>query len=146
MALEIHPGRGLGDLKFGMTVNEVRSILGPENDRSTRDDIVELYFNNYLNLTFRDGILFQIGATRDSAGITFKNVDIFSAEPFSVLKTMEVEAGGAFEMYGFIVFLTLGVSLTGFHDDDLDGKAMTVAVLEEWQSVRDELHPISFLS
>jgi hypothetical protein len=59
---------------------------------------------------------------------------------------MEAEDGEAFENYGFIVFLKLGASLTGFHDDHLDNKAVTVAVLEEWQALGNELTPISFLS
>ncbi|TBN12839.1 hypothetical protein EYC79_11525 [Agrobacterium cavarae] len=146
MTLEIYPGEGLGNLKFGMGISEVLRALGQEKDRTVRDDVTELYFDNYLNVAFRDGILFQIGATRYSTGIMYKNIDIFSAEPLSVLRMIEADAGGAFEMYGFIVFLPLGLSLTGFHDDDLENKAMTVAVLDEWQSVREELKPISFLS
>lgn len=146
MTLEIYLGKGVGNLKFGMGVNQILRTLGQEKDRTVRDDVTELYFDNYLNLAFRDGTLFQIGATRYSSGITYKNIDIFSAEPLSVLKMIEADAGGAFEMYGFIVFLPLGLSLTGFHDGDLENKATTVAVLEEWQSVRDELKPISFLA
>lgn len=146
MMLEIHPAQGLGNLEFGMTMSEVGSILGQEKDRSIRDKVTELYFDNYLNLAFRDGVLFQIGATHYTKGITYKNIDVLSAEPLSVLKAMETAAGGAYEMYGFIVFLKLGVSLTGFHDDDLENKAVTVAVLEEWQALRNELTTISFLS
>ena len=144
MTLEIHPGQGLGNLEFGMTMSEVGSILGQEKDRSIRDEVTELYFENYLSLAFRDGALFQIGATRYTEGITYKNIDIFLAEPLLVLKAMETDAGGAFEMYGFIVFLKLGVSLTGFNDDDLENKAVTVAVLEEWQALPNEFTPISF--
>lgn len=146
MTLEICPDQGLGDLKFGMTVGEVRSVLGQELDRSVRDEITEIYFENYLNLAFRNDALYRIGATRYSSGITYKNTDIFAAEPLSVLKAMEAEAGGAFEMYGFIVFPKLGLSVTGFDDDDVENKAMTISVPEEWQSLRDELTPISFLS
>ncbi|CUX06986.1 hypothetical protein AGR1B_pa0230 [Agrobacterium fabacearum S56] len=146
MTLEIYPAQGLGNLKFGMTIGESRTILGQELDRSVRDDVTELYFENYLNLAFRNDVLYRIGATRYSSGITYKDMDIFAAEPLSVLKAMEAEAGEAFEMYGFIVFLKLGLSLTGFHDDDQENKAMTISVLEEWQSLRDELTPISFLS
>ncbi|MCL6655420.1 hypothetical protein A6R70_24425 [Agrobacterium rubi] len=146
MTAEIDPGQGLGNLEFGMTMSDVGCILGQEKDRSIRDEVTELYFENYLNLAFRDGALFQIGATHYTKGVTYKNIDVLSAEPLSVLKAMEVEDGEAFENYGFIVFLKLGVSLTGFHDDDLDNKAVTVAVLEEWQALRNELTPISFLS
>ncbi|KIQ05564.1 hypothetical protein RU07_01655 [Agrobacterium tumefaciens] len=146
MTLEIHPGQGLGNLKFGMTISEVKAFIDQEEHRSVRDDVTEIYFENYLNLAFCNDALYRIGATRYSSGITFKGIDIFAAEPLSVLKVMEAEDGEAFENYGFIVFLKLGVSLTGFHDDDLDNKALTVAVLVEWQALRNELTPISFLS
>lgn len=145
MKLEILPSKGLGKLNFGMTKAEVRTILGQEKDRSLIEDMEELYFDNYLNLAFRDNLLFQIGAVRHSEGITYKNIDIFESDPISVLRKMETDAGGAFEMYGFIVYPGLGISLTGFHDEDYEQKAVTVAVLEEWESVRTELRPISFL-
>lgn len=144
MTLEIRPAIGLGNVRFGMNEADVRRILGPERKRSTHADTTELYFDNYLNLAFRDKVLFQIGATYRSKGIIYKNIDIFSSDPFFVLKTMETDSGGAFEMYGFIVFPELGISLTGFHDDDYEQRAMTVAVLEEWQSIRDKLRPVSF--
>ncbi len=145
MSLEIYPAQGLGNLKFGMTISESQIALGQELDRTVRDDVTELYFENYLNLAFRNDGLYRIGATRYSKGITYKGIDIFAAEPSSVLKAMEAESGEAFEMYGFIVFLKLGLSLTGFHDDDAENKAVTISVLEEWQSLRDELTTVSFL-
>lgn len=49
----------------------------------------------------------------------------------TILRALEEIAGEAFEMAGFMVFPSLGVSLTGFHDDDLDGKAMTISRPEE---------------
>lgn len=71
-------------------------------------------------------------------------LDIFQADPFEVLRKMERDAGGAFESHGFIVFLPLGISLTGFHDNDLDEKAMAISVLEDWEASKERLKPISF--
>ncbi len=142
---EIIPGEGLGPLRFGMGPIEIERILGNKEDQSEYDDVVELYFSNYMNLSFRNDKLFQIGATRRSSGIAYKGMDIFSADPMAVLRALEMDAGGAFESYGFIVFPKMGLSLTGFHDDDLDNKAMALSVLEEWQSSSDTLKSISFL-
>lgn len=145
MAFDILPTQGVGRVRLGMTVDEVRAVLGKEEDKSSYNDVEELYFDNFISVSFRGGKVFQIGATRRAKGILYNGKDIFSDDPINVLRSFEMDAGGAFESFGFIVFLPLGVSLTGFHDGDLDNKAVTVAVLEEWQGAADELVPISFV-
>jgi hypothetical protein len=64
MTLEIYPAHGLGILKFGMTISEVKSIIDQDENCSVRDDVTEIYFENYLNLAFRNDALYRIGATR----------------------------------------------------------------------------------
>lgn len=144
MAFDILPTQGFGDVRFGMAIEEVRSILGTELDKSSYEGVTEFYFQNFINVSTRDGKVYQIGATRRSTDVMYKGLDIFNADPMEILKEFQADAGGAFEGFGFVVFLPLGVSLTGFHDGDLDNKAVAVAVLDEWQAVASELTPITF--
>lgn len=59
-------GCGLAEIHFGMTQDEVAMVLGKPEDRSSYDDVIELYFPNFLNVLFRDDTAFQMGATKSA--------------------------------------------------------------------------------
>lgn len=142
--LEIVPRKGLGNVRFGMTQEEVQSLLGKEEDQSITSEASEFYYANYINCAFRYQSLYQIGATRRSSGILYNGNDIFTSNSFEVLKEMQVDGGSVFEYFGFIIFLELGISLTGFHDGDLDQKAMTVFEEGTWSDLQNEFKVIDF--
>jgi hypothetical protein len=42
---------------------------------------------------------------------------------------------------GFIVLLNLGITLTGFHDEATDERAVTVFTRDRWDSIKEKLKP-----
>jgi hypothetical protein len=143
--LDIKPGIGLGNLRFGDSVDETARKIGQPVAKSSFENVQEFIFSSGLKLSFRNGSLYQIGASHRVPNITFHGRDIFSSDSMEILRLLEKDSSGAYQAYGFVVFLPLGVSLTGFHDEDIDEKAMTISVLDEWESVAAELTPVSFL-
>jgi hypothetical protein len=146
MQLSIQPKLGLGDIRLGMSETDVTAILGlPESEGTVEGDL-EVYYGNDINVCFRDGKAIRIGATRRAKGILCDELDIFDASPLLVLQRLEKQAGKAFECYGFIVFPALGIALTGFHDSDIDDKAITVSIDGSWDDLEEQFVPITFLT
>ena len=53
------------------------------------------------------------------------------------------ESGSVFNanQHGFIVLLNLGITLTGFHDDDIYQRAVTVFARGRWDGQLSDLKP-----
>jgi hypothetical protein len=46
-----------------------------------------------------------------------------------------------FEWVGFIIFLEIGIALTGYHDGDTAQRAMTIFPQGRWDAYRDQFSP-----
>ena len=149
MTFELHPRQGLGLARFGMNPEEVDQVFGGlEGKRADYDDPERKsrYYSNWINAGFEGDQLNLIGATRRATGITYKGVDIFKTDPFEVLRMLEHDCGKVHDAgVGFIVFVSFGISLTGFHNNDPDDMAMAIEPPHVWESQITSLKPISFL-
>ena len=74
---------------------------------------------------------------------TFNNIALFTNEPLDVFRTLIDADKQPFELLGFIVLLNLGITLTGFHDEATDERAVTVFTRGRWDSMRKKLKPLS---
>lgn len=88
--MEIHPGRGLGDLLFGMTSEDVKKRLG-KPDRTDRDEVTReglmIYHQGALVLRFdlaEPSTLCQIDIVRNYHTISYRGEMVFTL-PFSDL-------------------------------------------------------------
>ncbi|EIJ45150.1 hypothetical protein GWL_45900 [Herbaspirillum sp. GW103] len=54
--------------------------------------------------------------------------------------------GNPYESVGFIVLLNLGITLTGFHDDDIYQRAVTVFTRGRWDDLLQKLKPFDFVN
>jgi hypothetical protein len=104
----------------------------------------EIHLANHLNCRYFYVKLVQIGATRRSAGILCDGIDIFAVPPLEILQRMQRDAGEAFEYMGSVVFLKLGITLTGLHEEDLGDKAMTMFKPGLWDDHRAYFKSIDF--
>jgi hypothetical protein len=66
--------------------------------------------------------------------IVFKGINLFALDAPVVLKKLIEFDSEPMEYLGFLVFLKLGIQLTGFCDDDDDDKAAALFVRGRWDS------------
>jgi hypothetical protein len=70
------------------------------------------------------------------ADVNLKGIDVFKdTDAFAKLIK---EGRKPFEYMGFVILLDLGVTLTGFHDNDESQKALTAFARGRWDHLRDK--------
>ena len=74
--------------------------------------------------------------------VELATIKLFVDEPISVIKRLFLLDSSAATYLGFLVFLELGISLTGFHDDDEDQKAFTAFERGSWDKRKMKLKKI----
>ena len=134
---------GVGPLRFGMTPAEVAAQLGPpkisrrnmlKKLSESRGRIATMYEKDTDRLT-------EVGFSRFVENLTYRGMNIFKDPDQAVLKKLGNEDGKPYQVLGFIVLLNLGITLTGFHDENEDQKACTVFSKGIWGIEKDELKP-----
>jgi len=144
---EIHPYVGAGKLQFGMTRDEVEEILGKPDDVEidSEEEVRELRNENGLQTVYsrKDKRLVEIGFSSNIQILTFNNTALFTNEPLDVFRILLAADEQPYELLGFIVLLNLGITLTGFHDEATDERAVTVFTRGRWDSMKEKLKPFS---
>lgn len=140
MRFEIVPYHGAEPIRFGMTVDEVAAVFGPpmkvnKNFKGERSE-------------YRDGVnvCYSIDATKvveigfaRSTEVLYKEHRLFELpDPLALLIKDDPQP---FEFLGFIIFLNLGITATGFHDQDESQKAITVFARGRWDEFRPQFQP-----
>lgn len=138
-ALAIKPYVGAGGIAFGMTRDQVGTILGDpirvgKNILGERDELREGIRVTYST----DGGVVEIGIFPPAEAV-YEGINLFdTVDPISVLLRDDPEPS---ESVGFLVFLRLGVTVTGIHDHDDAQRAVTVFVRGRWDRMRENLRP-----
>lgn len=144
---EIDPYIGVGKLKFGMTQDEVAQIVGkPDNvEIDSEEEIREFRNENGLQTVYseKDKHLVEIGFSSNITALSFHKTGLFTNAPLATLRVLNDADKQPFELLGFIVLLNLGITLTGFHDEATDERAVTVFTRGRWDSMRKKLKPLS---
>jgi hypothetical protein len=134
---KIHPLEGIGPIKFGMLPRQVESLVGPADQVSTNHLGQRVEFRSFMNFAFTNDTeqkLCHIGLGRQMDLTSLNDWFVFTEEPRSVIKHL-ISMGDVPMLYmGFLVFLELGITLTGFHDDDEPQKALTLFPKGSWDS------------
>jgi len=118
-----------------MIPTEVEQILGAPDQVSTNHLKQRVEFRSFMNLAYTAGQqekLCHIGFGRQMEDITLNGINFFKNQPIEVLKKLVSIDGTPLLYMGFIVFLDLGIALTGFHDNDASQKAVTVFEKGSW--------------
>lgn len=142
---EIQPNVGVGSLKFGMTADEVAAEIGiPDCIEDEGDEIRELREKNDLHVVYaKDGTgVVEMGFGRGVKLLQYDGMYVFKEKPLDILKHIVGLGNEPYESNGFLVFLDIGITFTGFHDldeddeDDNSDKAVTVFKLGRWDDTR----------
>lgn len=112
MKIEIKPFQGINEIKFDMTQEEIKKILG---------DAAKIEINNITRQTieFRNGMQFKIIDHKLKDIIVSKHVELFynDIDLFNSINTIELLSQfdePIFGKNGYVNFYNLGLSLGGF--------------------------------
>ncbi|NHZ97920.1 hypothetical protein [Massilia sp. CCM 8734] len=145
---EIKSYIGVGDLLFGMRPDEVIQHAGVPSVVRTNmlGERHERRFGTGIGLTYgklNNGLV-ELGFSRQLTELTFQGRPLF-LEPSKKIFKMMIELDGApYEHVGFIVLFNLGITMTGFHDDDEEDKAVTVFARGRWDETLKKMNRFEF--
>lgn len=147
MTWEILPYVGMGPVKFGMTPEEVASLLGPPISVRTKNiRRNEQRQRNTPIVRFRNGHVSEIEAYYDVPNVTLNGVDIFKDNPVKVLQFLEERNGGCLEDVGILLFINLGVSMGRIDKDVKENHSICAFVKGMWVDAVPDMKKISFLT
>lgn len=142
---DIKPYEGAGKIRFGMSPEDVNISLGPPEDTDINmfNEIKESRQDGGLNTVYsqKDRRLVEIGFSPNILGLTFKDTPVFVGRPLKVYKDFLKEDNEPYESVGFIVLFKIGVTLTGFHDNSPDDRAVTLFQKGRWDPYKTDLKP-----
>ncbi|POO49833.1 hypothetical protein CTT39_23620 [Agrobacterium rosae] len=146
----ISPYIGVNEFKFGISPQEVVEVIGVSPRIKKNPSGGKRY-------TFGiDKPFFKFSPTDELEEISFpadlegqlliERFDLYSNEEFAVLQQVFMLSGreDTFQVAGFIVFLSLGVAFSGFHDGDKSQKTVVCFRRNLWDRFIPEMLPIEF--
>jgi hypothetical protein len=128
---EIVSYAGAKPLLFGMAEAQVEAIVGPPermtvNNRGEPDASYQSFSIRYSR---EDKTLVEVGFSK-TARVTIRGINVFNdANAFQDILRL---ATCPYEYFGFIILLDLGITLTGFHDNDPNQLAITAFTRGRW--------------
>lgn len=137
---DIEPFEAAGPIRFGMTHSEVHALLGDpiRQARNRRGELDETWGPVSLRYDAENGKVVEVGLVPPAIA-TYKGRDLFAS--LDPIRLLEADDPAPMEHVGFIVFLSLGITLTGVHDGDDSQKALTAFARGRWDHLRPKLRP-----
>jgi hypothetical protein len=139
--MNIVPYTTFGPLKFGRSSkSDCVSMLGePKRVRTNHEGVDEFHYDEFIirfdpsNSTFREGTLLpRTAATIDDLDVTWDH---------EFLRQACDRDGSPRDVCGFIVLKSLGIAVTGLHDDDEPQLAITAFSKGEFDDLLIESVP-----
>ncbi len=131
MRFDIQPWQGALPITFGMQRTEVQRVIGaPEWSRPVWDKngVAEGYLQGGFNVGYNnDMVVNHLGFRPGRIELLFKGELLWAVgnqpDPNRIFLTADP---APFESVGFWIFSQIGVTTTGYHDDDPSQQAVTV--------------------
>jgi len=134
----IIPYQSVDPIQFGMSNDELMRVVGqPNNIRKNPSGELNYQYPTFsVRLSSKDQRVVEIGLS-SAADVRLADIDIFESP--TAFKDLIRKDGNPLEYLGFIVLLNLGITMTGFHDNDPSQKAVTAFVKGRWDGFRAKL-------
>lgn len=125
-----------GSFKFGDTYDEVVAVLGEPCLTEKRRPAETIVGYDKFGATISSKGVVEVYFL-PGIDVSLHGVDVFrDPGAFNSLCTLN---GGAKEFMGFIILLKLGITLTGFHDNNTDQQAITAFEKGRWDQLLDDM-------
>ena len=135
MKLEIAPYVGVGPMHFGMDPDHVEAVAGSPF-RSKPAAGIRYVYDFGGTLLFEQSAmglrLVEMGFRRQCLDLIYRDMNIFRSKREAVLRRILDEDKGVVEIVGFLIFPTVGMTLTGFHSGPEEDLALTVFARGRW--------------
>ena len=134
---------GANPLLFGMTEGQVEAIVGPPKTMRTNSlgEPNASYDSFSIRYSKQNRTLVEIGFLK-TARVTILGINPFIQK--NGFRELLGHDSCPYESYGFIILLDLGITLTGFHDDDPNQLAITAFVRGRWDDSKGEFKKFKF--
>jgi hypothetical protein len=143
MTLIIEPYEAVGPLQFGMSHDAIVATMGePEWVTKNYHGNPELWYD-HMSVVMEGGCFVEVGFAPDIP-VSICGIRPF-AEPDAFARLCKLD-GSPLEVHGFIIFRELGITLTGFHDNDESQKALTAFARGRWDVFEAEMKPFHIQS
>lgn len=131
---EIVSYQSAGPLRFGMNPEEVATVVGhPQSISNDPDGELGYEFGKFIARIAPTQGLVEVGFA-PVVPVFLGGLDIFSTP--GAFKELVQKDGLPFEFVGFIILLNLGITLTGFHDEEPSDRAVTAFAKGRWDHLR----------
>lgn len=133
---------GAKPLLFGMTETQAQSVVGHPlktsvNNLGERNSQYELFSVRYSP---QNGTLVEVGFS-SAAKVTIHGLELFR-QPEAFPKFLR-EDSCPYEYFGFVILLDLGITLTGFHDNDPHQRAITAFERGRWDHLKGKFKKLN---
>jgi hypothetical protein len=134
------PYVGALPIMFGMGPLEVATLVGPADTvgDTCHDDREEVRGPLMIRYSSQSSQVVEI-AFLPSATLLYKGVDLFTKA--DVIRFL-AQYDRPLEIVGFVVFMNLGITMTGFHDNDASQKAIVAFSKGRMDEFRNDLTPL----
>lgn len=140
MKFEIVPHVGALPLKLGMTDTEVASLIGLPSVRMKNRRGEPDHDHGFCAVGYdKDTLRANFFGFRPPTSVLFMGVPIFDNP--DALRFLTAADGQPYEFVGFILLLNLGISLSGFHDNEEAQLAVNVFEEGRFEKFRDQFKP-----
>jgi hypothetical protein len=123
-----------------MTPSELRKLLGqPQREsRNQRREIDESWGCISVRYDAQKETAVEIGLMAPAQALYHGQDLLALRDPIGLL---QADDATPMEYVGFLIFLRLGLTLTGFHDDDESQKALTLFQAGRWDHLIQKMKP-----
>jgi len=136
----IRPLKGIGDVEFGMNPTQVKSILGAADSIRRRAGKREEHREGMIVRYADDAGVVEFAFYPESS-LLMNDKDLFRHDdPVGLLLSIDPSP---MESLGFLVFLNIGVCITGFHDGETSQRSITTFVEGYWDIASHRFTPFS---
>lgn len=135
----VHPYKGVGSVRFGGNEQEVRSLIGdPVAVRTNRLGERELDFEDQVVRVSPTTGVVEISIL-PQGNPSVLGIEVFGRE--KALQRLLALDDAPQECVGFLIFLKLGLAITGLHDGDESQRAVTAFARGHWDELTDKMKP-----
>ncbi len=133
ITFDIQPYAGALPVRFGMSHSEVRALipLTPKVVGHQQDD----YFDK-VRVGYEHDAVVELGFAPGDCCLRFSGHWLWTPQqqpdPLPYLLCLDSKP---LESYGFLVFRELGITVTGYHDDDKNQRAISCFVRGRWDKI-----------
>jgi hypothetical protein len=123
---------GAPPLRFGMTLAQVESVVGvPRKTIINKLGEMDAQYEGFsVRHSKVSGSLVEIGLLPE-AHVFFEDLDLFRQR--DAWRDLVLRDSSPYEYCGFIILLELGLTLTGFHDNNREQMAVTAFTKGRWE-------------